>query len=914
MKEPNYGEYRQSVLDGVSTKKQIQELKERYQELARKLLLSLGSCKKNLTAKTWNGFAEAYARFCGGLMITVTIGRDGGEKLARLLSGSGLPENKIHETIAAITYPSEHTPLMSSQIDLLLIGAEVQKRKTGAKRIEILLKKWVEKHGVIPVNFCDEPWTLGDAKQQLADLLKKDCERELGEVRRSHARKVKEAKSLIRKIGNKEVETIACAIAEGTYLNEFRKNVFSRVSLGFRPIFEKIARKGGSKDWRDCFYLRAEEMEDMLRGKKLSLRKIVGERKVIGHYVDDEGVPRLMDPETVDRFYDHIRAIQGGGDKQSEVGRDEVNGVSANGGVVRGIVKVVLDSKDFSKFKRGDVLVATMTSVDFVPIMEKAAAFITNEGGITSHASIVAREMNKPCIIGTKIATQVLKDGDLVEVDADKGVVRVLGQETSPGSQDLVKKYDLASSTWTHKGLHGVLHTFFPLGRTCWGMKDFFGDGDRFTIFFVKNNYVYWYWKDTELTRIREVFLKRLAKDRNYLEKLIKQWRVRIARFDAVLAKLDKLDFSKLSDEKLAEWYDRFFEAYTDEYKYFMVLGDAISMHADRYFVPVFEKVLGRDFATVFPQLLTTNYLSFVEEENIDRHKLITTFKKRGTMSKALLEKHAAKYFYIQNNYAKGVRLTSKDFEQLIREDAKTDIDSPQDIRKENEARKRALIKKYKISSWNRILLYVMEAFFEIQDTRKKYVLIASPYEFRFMEEAVRRSSISQDLVKCSVYPEYRDVLRGSVDRGMLREREKISMCVHREGEYEIFGGEVAEQVFAYFQNTGEKKNELKGMIAAPGKARGRVKVVLKFHDAVNMEKGDILVSSMTRPEMVPAMKLAAAIITDEGGVTSHAAIVSREMGIPCIIGTKIATQILKDGDLVEVDADKGVVRILDKK
>ena len=65
----------------------------------------------------------------------------------------------------------------------------------------------------------------------------------------------------------------------------------------------------------------------------------------------------------------------------------------------------------------------------------------------------------------------------------------------------------------------------------------------------------------------------------------------------------------------------------------------------------------------------------------------------------------------------------------------------------------------------------------------------------------------------------------------------------------------------------------------------------------------------MTRPELVPAMKKAAAIVTDEGGLTSHAAIVSRELGIPCVVGTKISTKIFKDGDLVEVNANHGSVR-----
>lgn len=108
----------------------------------------------------------------------------------------------------------------------------------------------------------------------------------------------------------------------------------------------------------------------------------------------------------------------------------------------------------------------------------------------------------------------------------------------------------------------------------------------------------------------------------------------------------------------------------------------------------------------------------------------------------------------------------------------------------------------------------------------------------------------------------------------------------------------------------GEKK-QFNGQTAYPGQATGKVKIVrgvLEFH---KMQKGDILVTSMTTPDFVPLMQKAAAIITDEGGITCHAAIVSRELKVPCIVGTKEATKILKDGDLVEVDAEKGTVRKL---
>ena len=82
--------------------------------------------------------------------------------------------------------------------------------------------------------------------------------------------------------------------------------------------------------------------------------------------------------------------------------------------------------KDLSKINEGEILVSPMTMPDFVLAMKKASAFITDEGSLTCHAAIVAREMKKPCIVGTKIATQLLKNGMVVEVDADKGIVRIL--------------------------------------------------------------------------------------------------------------------------------------------------------------------------------------------------------------------------------------------------------------------------------------------------------------------------------------------------------------------------------------------------------------------------------------------------------------------------------------------------------
>ena len=109
---------------------------------------------------------------------------------------------------------------------------------------------------------------------------------------------------------------------------------------------------------------------------------------------------------------------------------------------------------------------------------------------------------------------------------------------------------------------------------------------------------------------------------------------------------------------------------------------------------------------------------------------------------------------------------------------------------------------------------------------------------------------------------------------------------------------------------------EIKGMSARPGKVKGIIHI-LSVNDPVATKKfrasfrGGILVTTMTQPNIVDIAQRASAIITDEGGMLCHAAIISREFGIPCIVGTHNATQVLKDGNLVEVNANEGIVKIL---
>lgn len=106
----------------------------------------------------------------------------------------------------------------------------------------------------------------------------------------------------------------------------------------------------------------------------------------------------------------------------------------------------------------------------------------------------------------------------------------------------------------------------------------------------------------------------------------------------------------------------------------------------------------------------------------------------------------------------------------------------------------------------------------------------------------------------------------------------------------------------------------VRGQTAYPGRVRGTARLVLTNDwKKIRFSKGDILVASATNPVLVPLMRKAGAIVTDEGGVTCHAAIISRELKIPCVIGTRTATRQLQDGDLVDVDARHGSITILSR-
>jgi phosphoenolpyruvate synthase/pyruvate phosphate dikinase len=159
------------------------------------------------------------------------------------------------------------------------------------------------------------------------------------------------------------------------------------------------------------------------------------------------------------------------------------------------------------------------------------------------------------------------------------------------------------------------------------------------------------------------------------------------------------------------------------------------------------------------------------------------------------------------------------------------------------------------------------------------------------------------------------------VSESEVEKREDAFYVLGKDGGTIIEVGQKARENIEQFLTEEEdtEKRVLKGVVANRGSAQGRA-VVFKYSydnfDAIlklidDVKSGDIIVAETTSPEFMPACRKAAGIITDQGGMLSHAAIVSRELGIPCLVAVTNASEIIKTGDVVEVDADNGVVRKL---
>lgn len=224
--------------------------------------------------------------------------------------------------------------------------------------------------------------------------------------------------------------------------------------------------------------------------------------------------------------------------------------------------------------------------------------------------------------------------------------------------------------------------------------------------------------------------------------------------------------------------------------------------------------------------------------------------------------------------------------------------------------------KELKIGSSDLEYLQMAKRFVYIKDARDDFRRESVYNSLALFSEIAQRMQIKREDISYAQESEITAFLntKATISKKAISQR-KTGFVIYLDSNKNLVclqGSDINKALKAFkLSVSNEKVTQITGMVASRGLASGKVSIVNGVKDLEKVKKGDILVAVTTHPDFVPAMRRAVAIVTDEGGVTSHAAIVAREFGLPCIVGTKSATKFLKDGDVVEVNAEEGWVKKL---
>ncbi len=468
---------------------------------------------------------------------------------------------------------------------------------------------------------------------------------------------------------------------------------------------------------------------------------------------------------------------------------------------------------------------------------------------------------------------------------------------------------------WYIEELSGCLHTFYVgiYGNMVLLPKKF-PFCHTVTINFFSGNTGFWVWNMQDCKRLGKAIFSKLLEDHTFLDAYYSAWKSDLERLHLYFRSFERLDFSTLSDQELCSLYAGFHEAYAHEYA-IPLLTNSFAFFAEERL----KELLGKSDQDKFSLLTSSEQMSFSHRCELSLLHLAILAKTYGMEDARVQEGilvHVQTYHWVLNHYLRGSSIDLDAVQHDIRERmsyAKQKISEIEEHYRTIMKEKAAFLSSHSNFELS-LLIHFIDFFIHWQDDRKAACLEALGFQHQFLEEASLRSGIALELAHYSLPSEYSSIVFKTIDQNMLSERRKgCFLYIRSDGTPHLSTGKEAEELRAQvLLSQHHDHSELSGMVAGTGGLKvvcGTAVVALHSDAHIDFPSDGILVTSMTRPDFVPLMKKAKAIVTNEGGVTCHAAVVSREMHVPCIIGTKHATRIFKTGDRIELDLVNGVVR-----
>lgn len=383
---------------------------------------------------------------------------------------------------------------------------------------------------------------------------------------------------------------------------------------------------------------------------------------------------------------------------------------------------------------------------------------------------------------------------------------------------------------------------------------------------------------------------------------------------------VDRKNLAKLNNEELSKIFIKAWKIFIPANTYLGFDIDIIDIVFEKFLYKEFGKEFkgeAKDKQDIFHEISTPSCKTYVQKEETTLLRIAL----KNEITSEDITKIYDNFWWTSLGWESIIPKSKEYFEKQIAELQLKDRKILQENLRhlENHAEeilslRKKLFKKYKLSQKFAHLLNVADRYTFLHDLRKEMQVKNVHSGQNFLKEIARRTGYKMSDLEWLWADEILELLVDKkLDKKLVKKRKICYFALINNRKFKETIGENGiklrkKELETKLDNSGI----IKGQIGQRGKIRGIVRVCNGAEDALRKIKtGDILVCGMTLPEYVPAMKKAGAIITDEGGITCHAAIISRELKIPCVTGTKIATQVLKDGDSVEVDANKGVVKIL---
>ena len=310
-------------------------------------------------------------------------------------------------------------------------------KENKGKSIKSIIKKHLKEYSYVTIGYGSSPLNenvLLTRYEKMKTLGDNYIDKRMKEIENYPKVLKKQKREIYKKLNNKQLANLFELAAKLGFMRD-RKKAFLGKSVQFRnTIIDEVSRRF-KIDWDDIRFYLMDEFEDLLlRKEKLDKEEL--DRRKQGIYISSVS-NMFSGGEAREEYFQSVKT-----ESEDVKVLDTRKGICASPGIVRGKARICLTFEESNKLEKGEILIAYGTDFDFMNAIVKSSGIITEEGGILSHASVISRELKKPCIIAFKGITKLIKDGDLIELDAEKGTVKLL-EESKNTNKKVVGIYNL---------------------------------------------------------------------------------------------------------------------------------------------------------------------------------------------------------------------------------------------------------------------------------------------------------------------------------------------------------------------------------------------------------------------------------------------------------------------------------------